>query len=46
MSTTLVLDEPTMTCNDEDASDAFESSRVLIEGGEFAIDPEDLFKLF
>jgi hypothetical protein len=46
MSTPPVLDEPAISCDDGDASDAFESSRVLIDGGEFAIEPEDLFKLF
>lgn len=42
MSTTLTLDETTVTCDDENAPDALEDSRVLIDGGEFAIDPQDL----
>lgn len=40
---TVVLDERTVSCDDENDSDALGEARVMIEDGEFAIDPEDLF---
>ncbi len=43
MSTTFTLDETPITCDDGDAPDALEDAQVLIDGGEFAIEPQDLF---